>query len=219
MLFNATRNHLTGRVDAVQYGIVLSSLILGACTSVDVQTIPASAKLIKIDKRGFVRTFTKYLSCYAMLVLLASCSVKQEDIDKIKSENDSLKIQLDELKNGENRLVAIIDKAYSDKDYSVAKANIELLSVKHPDSPKNANYKSMMAEILAIEAQERVAKEAAAKEQLRLANLNNTGMWTESFYVDDFGQQTKQRYIRNAEPIVGRFNNSATQGERCLSDR
>jgi hypothetical protein len=51
----------------------------------------------------------------------------------------------------------------------------------------------------------------AEKERIRLENLNNTGMWTVGYYVDDFGEATKQGYIRNTNLISGTFSNTATQ--------
>jgi hypothetical protein len=146
--------------------------------------------------------------------ILSSCGVSQTDYDKVKAENESLKSQLDELSHGENRLAAIIDKAYAEKNYPVARTNIELLSSMHPESEKNSHYKGMLGAIVKIEATEAAAKEVAEKERVRLANLNNTGMWQNTFYVDDFGEQTKDAFIRNAELISGSFSNTATQDSK-----
>jgi hypothetical protein len=37
------------------------------------------------------------------------------------------------------------------------------------------------------------------------------GMWRVKHYVDEFGAETKNGYVGNAEPIKGTFSNSATQ--------
>ena len=54
-------------------------------------------------------------------------------------------------------------------------------------------------------------KEAEEKERIRLENINNTGIWTVQYYVDDFGEPTKEGYIRNTNLISGTFSNTATQ--------
>jgi hypothetical protein len=43
-----------------------------------------------------------------------------------------------------------------------------------------------------------------------------TGMWTVKHYVDEFGAETKNGYVSNAEPIQGTFSNSATQDSDLL---
>jgi len=53
--------------------------------------------------------------------------------------------------------------------------------------------------------------DAEEKERIRLANLNNTGIWTVRYYVDDFGEATTVGYITNTRRIRGSFSNSATQ--------
>ena len=61
-------------------------------------------------------------------------------------------------------------------------------------------------------------KEAEEKEQIRLANLNNTGVWSVNYYVDEFGERTKQGYITNSLSIKGAFSNTATQDSRLNVD-
>lgn len=62
-------------------------------------------------------------------------------------KNKNLQEENDELKNGEERLVAIIDNAYSEKDYKNAKLNIAKLKEKHPESKKNVEYSKLLDEI------------------------------------------------------------------------
>ncbi len=54
-----------------------------------------------------------------LTIFLASCGVPQEDYDKVRSENKSLKKQvislndeLDEFRFGEERLIALVEKNY-----------------------------------------------------------------------------------------------------------
>jgi len=156
-------------------------------------------------------------------LFVAGCGVSRSDYDAVKAENESLRAELDECRFGADRLVALVEKAYKDNDYSTARTNIELLSSRHPESPKNAEFVKLLEIIekreteehertAAKEAAERKRRDAEEKERIRLENLNNTGMWTVGYYVDDFGEPTKTPYIRNTYLIRGTFSNTATEG-------
>ncbi len=146
-----------------------------------------------------------------VLTIVSSCGVPQADYDKLMAENERLKTELDECKFGAEKIVAEVEKAYAGKDYALARQNIEMLYEKHPESPKNIEFKELLKTIERKELVEKKRKEAEEKEQIRLANLNNTGMWSVRYYVDDFGEPTKQGYITNTILIRGTFSNTATQ--------
>lgn len=154
----------------------------------------------------------------AILTIFTSCGVPQADYDKLKAENEQLKRELDECNNGAEKIVAEIEKFYSEKNYSLVRQKIELLSVKHPESPKNKEFKDLLAKVEKEELAEQKKKEAAEKERIRLENLNNTGMWSVRYYVDEFGEPTKQGYITNTLSIVGTFSNTATQNSDLKVD-
>ena len=145
------------------------------------------------------------------LTIISSCGVPQADHDKLIAENERLKMELDEYKFGAKRIVAVVEKSYAEKDYSLARRNIELLYEKYPESNKNAEFKELLKTIEREAAIEKKRKEAEKKEQVILANLNNTGMWSLRFFVDDFGEPTKGGYITNTKFIQGAFSNTATQ--------
>ena len=164
-----------------------------------------------------------------MMVLLSGCGVSQEDYDKLKLENKQLKTELDEYKFGAERIIALVKKAYTEKNYSVAKQNIILLNEKHPESPNNKDFSKLLKTIKKEEKKEKKRKEILAekqrkelakkeKERIKLANLNNTGMWSVRFYVDEFGEPTKQGYITNTSLIKGAFSNTATQDSKLNID-
>lgn len=146
-----------------------------------------------------------------VLIMIASCGVPQSDYDKLKSENEKLKGKLDECQNGAERLIASIEKAYIKRDFSQARHDIELLYSKHPESPKNAEFRILLKEIDKLELEQKKQKAAEERERIRLENINNTGIWEITYYVDQFGDKTKQGYIRNKELIGGSFSNTATQ--------
>lgn len=152
----------------------------------------------------------KKLTLFFLLAAgLYSC-VSNAEYKKLQNENEMLISQLDECQNGEDRLIAEVKKFYSEKNYLSAKEKIKLLNENHPQSVANNEFKTLLVAIEAEEAKEAKRKEAEEKERIRIANLNNTGIWTVSYYVDDFGEPTKEGYIRNADFIEGTFSNTAT---------
>ncbi|NJD22834.1 MAG: hypothetical protein FIA82_09235 [Melioribacter sp.] len=158
-----------------------------------------------------------YLSLLVMISVL-SCGVPKSEYDKLKSENEKLKNELDDCNNGAEKLIALVEKSYRENNYSEARRNIELLSQKHPESTKNAEYKELIKDIEKKENEQKIQREIAEKERIRLENINNTGMWSVRFYVDEFGEPTKQGYITNTSPIYGMFSNTATQNSDLKVD-
>ena len=150
-----------------------------------------------------------------VIVLINGCGVPEEKYNKLKleynklvSENTKLIKDLDECRNGAVKLIAKIEKANKDKKYTDAVKNINILYEKFPESSQNKQYQKLLKEI------EKKKQEEEAEEKLRLANLNNTGIWSVKFYVDDFGEPTKKGYIINTKKIRGTFSNTATQDSK-----
>ena len=161
---------------------------------------------------------TKIIYGLGILTIISSYGVPQSDYDKLKAEkeqllkeNEKLLTDLDDCKFGAEKIIGVVEKAYAEKNYAIARENIQKLYDRHPESPKNKEFKNLLAVIEKEELAEQKRKEAAEKERIRLENLNNTGMWTVSYYVDDFGEPTKEGYIRNTNLISGTFSNTATQ--------
>jgi len=149
-----------------------------------------------------------------LIVFALGCGVPQSEYDKLKAEHESLKTELDECKNGAERIIASVEKAYNEKKYTLAKQKIELLYSKHPESSKNAEFKNLFKTIERKEVEEIKRKEAEEKERVRLANLNNTGIWEVSYYVNDFGAPTQEAYITTDKFIEGTFSNTAVQDRK-----
>jgi hypothetical protein len=156
-------------------------------------------------------------SAYLLLISLISCGIPKEDYDQLKSDNDtlseeiiSLKEIIDEFENGEPRLIALVEKSYEKKNFQDAIKYIQNLKEKHPEASKNKEFESLLITINKEIENETKRLEEVEEENFRLANLDNTGMWTNTFYVDDFGNPTKDGYIVNTSLITGTFSNSAT---------
>ena len=144
----------------------------------------------------------------------------QEECLNIKIANDSLGSEIEELnaKFEENKTIDIVEKAYFKKDFLTAKANIKILKEKYPESPKNREFQQLL---LSIEQKEKEEEDQLRKEmdqfrketeaaEVTLKNLN-TGIWTIKYYVDNFGEPTKDGYITTSNVIKGVFSNIATQ--------
>jgi len=151
---------------------------------------------------------------FALFIILYSCGVPQSEYDKLKAEKEQINNELNECKYGAEKIIAEVEKAYREKNYTLAKDNINILYEKHPESPKNKEFSILLKTIEKQELAEKNKKEAEEKEQIRLANINNTGMWSVNHYVDEFGEPTKQSYITNTLTISGSFSNTATQDSR-----
>lgn len=99
------------------------------------------------------------------MTIISSCGVSQSDYEKIsnenkklKTENEQLLIELDEFKNGAEVIIANVEKAYLAKDYLNAKLLINKLYEKHPESPKNTEFKELLSKIEKEEAVEKQKK-------------------------------------------------------------
>ena len=146
-----------------------------------------------------------------LLISLTACGPSQNEFDELKAKNEQLKADLNECQFGANKITAKIEKAYNEGNLTLAKQNIELLYSKHPESPRNKEFKVLLKTIIEKEHKLQLQKEAEEKERQRIANLNNTGMWVNRYYVDEFHEPTDEMYIKNAELIKGVFSNTATQ--------
>lgn len=149
-----------------------------------------------------------------ILITLCGCvttsthdELKQK-CDALKAENITLLKEIDFLKNGEGRLVNLIKNAYFEKHYIKTSNYIETLKQQHPESPyireigeKHPNLNSQVEIELAKIEKHR-------KDSIRLANINNLGIWELGYYVDDFNEPTKEAYISTS--LYGTFSNSAT---------
>lgn len=159
----------------------------------------------------------KHFTFIVMMLLVVSCSNKEKEA-AYEQKISSLEQQLDECMHGAEKLVAIIEKAYTEKDYLKTRKNIELLYEKHPESAKNKEFEILLITIEKEELEEQKRRELEDRERIRLENLNNTGMWSVGYYVDEFGEKTNQAYISNTMFVEGTFSNTATQDSKLNVD-
>jgi len=153
-----------------------------------------------------------------LLTAFYGCGVSESEHNKIKSERDSLilvvnelEIEIDGLKNGEARIIGLIESSCDANKFVDAKHYIELLLSKHPESQKRQYYSNLLPSIEEKAIEELAIIEKQKKDSIRLANIDNLGIWEIGYFVDEFGEPTKERFITTKNPIYGTLSNSATQ--------
>lgn len=91
-----------------------------------------------------------------------------------------------------------------------------LLSCSAPQKNQDQQIKDKrIADSISFEEKKRIVLEAAEKE--RILKETSLGIWFVSFYVDEFGEPTKQGYIGSSK-IFGVFSNSATENSDLAVD-
>jgi hypothetical protein len=154
-----------------------------------------------------------YFFGIVVLIIISNYGFSQANNDTLKTDYEKVKLALDRYLGAEI-IGAEADKAFIEKDYSLVKQKIELLFAKYPEFARNGEYKTLIKTIEQIELDKLKREEAEKKEQYRLANINNLGMWSIHHPVNKFGESTKNRYITNTRLIHGTFNNSETKDSK-----
>ncbi len=81
---------------------------------------------------------------FLLTFFLLGCGVPQSDYDKLEKDYEDVRAELEELLNGEVRLIALVERHYKAKNFSEAKRNIQLLYEKHPSSSKNKEFQNLL---------------------------------------------------------------------------
>lgn len=131
-------------------------------------------------------------------------------IDSLKVANKSLMNENDELLNGEKRLIDYIELHYRNKDYIKSYEFITMLKSRHPASNYLIQKEKM---VVSIERGARIMQDSidkAREDSVKLANINELGIWEVRDVKNDFDEPTGKKYL--SAYISGRFSNSATAG-------
>lgn len=106
---------------------------------------------------------TLFLAFIVLTSMLISCSgVSITEHEKLKAENEQLKKELDELKFGADRLLSKAKSNLELKHFEDAKANLDSLIIKHPESTLISEAKELI-EVAEKEIAQSKAAEAKAK--------------------------------------------------------
>ena len=94
-----------------------------------------------------MKSIKRILTILIIATFFYSCETRSNynklktELEKLKVENITLNKELDEFKFGEDRIIALFEKAKKSNDYSEALRCINLLSEKHPESSKISELK------------------------------------------------------------------------------
>lgn len=131
-------------------------------------------------------------------------------IDSLKVANQTLIEENDELLNGEKRLIDYIELYHRNKDYVKSYEFITMLKSRHPAS----NYLIQNErQVVSIEREAHIVLDSvdkARKDSIKLANINELGIWEVCDVKNDFDEPTGKKYL--SADVHGRFTNSATIG-------
>ena len=175
----------------------------------------------------------KKISVFVVLsVIMLGCGVDVDEHNMLKSKYETLKTlnstlvierdslleyvgflekEVDSLKFGEPRIIGLIENTMLDKNYIMVESYIKTLFDKHPETNKRKYYEDLLKTITPKIKKQKAAIEKHKMDSIKLANINNLGIWCIEYFVDDFGQETKEGYITTRSPIYGKFSNSATE--------
>jgi hypothetical protein len=110
-----------------------------------------------------------------ILICLSSCGVSQKEYDDLKNENEKLRTELDELKNGPDRLLNEGKALIESKKYQDSKNYLNQLIEKHPVSSQASEAKTLLTEVDRLielekqrEEKERIENEKAEKKRIEL---------------------------------------------------
>jgi len=110
------------------------------------------------------------------MTLLISCGgVSQKEYDALKAENDKLKMEIEDLKFGPDKLLSQAKVYIDSKDFIKAKSELQTLLDKHPASQQSTEAKILMTSVEKGIKEQKLAEEKAIaekekKEKERLAN-------------------------------------------------
>lgn len=158
-------------------------------------------------------------SIFLIICVVTSCGVPKKEYKTLEQTCDSLKNvvtalheEIEELKNGEERLVSLAKNSINAGKFILASQYIEQLKNKHPESKEIINFEKLKPELETKIIEEKEHIEKLRKDSIRLANINNLGIWKTSYYVDEYGEATQTPFVKTE--LYGTFSNSATTDSR-----
>lgn len=151
---------------------------------------------------------------FVFLFGFLGCSgVSKQEHDSLKAENEKLKLEIEDLKFGPDKLLNQVKLHIESKEYTLAKSEIEELITRHPTSDQAAAAKVFLADVdkqvseqifkeekerkeqeLANE-KERVAKEKLEKERLSNATKKMNKKYDEINEVTWYRDKTSPAYV------------------------
>lgn len=159
----------------------------------------------------------KILLIIVLSTLMCGCGISETKYNKVISQRDSLQLEVnklkqdvDVLKNGEERLMNFIRLHKDNCEYVKAFDNLNNLKKYHPESPLFKEHEALFSDIekKATIIIDSIAK--AERDSIKLASINELGVWKIGNYVNDFDEPTGEHFVYSE--FYGTFSNSATAG-------
>jgi hypothetical protein len=129
----------------------------------------------------------KNIICLFVSILFLGCGVNREEynsaileIEKLNAEVRRLNQEVEQYKYSEERLIALIQKAYSENDLETARENIELFRKHNPESINLDDFIRIVASVEGKEENNRIEadkidREKTAYEEITLFDLELWG--------------------------------------------
>jgi len=148
----------------------------------------------------------------ALRPYVGSTTPSQSTKDALIKQNNENRAKAALIKqNNEKRAKAEVAEFTNDRKVIIYKIQ-KLIDSGNPNGARSEAMRFVRAGVQDTELEKLISK--AEAEATRIVNMNKTGIWRISYFVDVFGNPTKQGYIINKEPIIGVFSNSATENSR-----
>lgn len=151
-------------------------------------------------------------------LILGSCGVPQEDFDKLQTENNELKQQLEECQFGAGKLLSQATTFFENKEFDKCKKEVNILLEKHSGSSEAKTGKELIekADIEIEKLAEARKNEKAEKERKEKQRLANATKKMRKSYDDMKGitwyyDKTSPKYVNSRTNIysyIGKKENS-----------
>lgn len=108
-----------------------------------------------------------------------------------------VKSELEDYRNGRPRIAAVIQRAYEQREYALARDKIRLFRGLYPEAPENARHNEYLKAMEVEERNEVLAQERELIESRRLRT------WKTMASGDRFAGSENQRSVCNSQPVRG----------------
>lgn len=155
----------------------------------------------------------------ATALILGSCGVPQEDFDKLQSDNNDLKQQLEECQFGAGKLLSQAKAFFENKEFEKCKKEINVLLEKHSGSSEAKIGKELIEKVnieikKLAEAKKKEKAEKERKEKQRLANATKKMKTSEAARIlAESGANIKEYQTR----IVDEMNFTGNKRREALN--
>ena len=154
------------------------------------------------------------LTLILLLTILGSCGIPQSEVDKLNAEIQTLKKEIDECKNGADKLFGRASLYFEQKDFDKSKTELNTLIEKYPTSKEAEKGQELLtkidSEIEKIAEQkkkEELARKKAEEKRLANATKNMRKKYDDMKEITWYRDKTSPQY-NNYNGFFGYFGKS-----------